>query len=409
MNTSKIIKAYIGAGTYSTTEPITQWDYGYILQIEGAELPAIYRVDFSNDRHKGEALPVYGNEDGVEVPEELIATGKDIFAFYYYVEEGFGKTAYTWKIPNDTRAKNGDREPTPTQQDSIDQLIVRSNEAVERAEQVKADAETAQGKAEDAQDAAEAAERNARQSATASAQFAEASARCSSDAQESAEEAGQFTQRAEEAQRETASLVEEAQRYVDTAGSAARDAETYANNAYGYARFANESANTASAKAGEASESANVASKKASEACQSAGVAFQKATESAQSASQASGYKDTAEQAKNDAKTARAGSESARDEAVAANTSAQQSESAMREILEEYSDVATEATAQEILQREEDGLALMEFALRALDNRLDMMVEDLPHDTTGQQLAEALNFGNSMLNALYNELANEEV
>ena len=106
---------------------------------------------------------------------------------------------------------------------------------------------------------------------------------------------------------------------------------------------------------------------------------------------------------------ARAGSESARDEAVAANTSAQQSESAMREILEEYSDVATESTAQEILQREEDGLALMEFALRALDNRLDMMVEDMPHDTTGQQLAEALNFGNSMLNALYNELANEEV
>lgn len=51
MNTSKIIKAYIGAGTYSTTEPITQGDYGYILQIEGAELPPIYRVDFSNDRH----------------------------------------------------------------------------------------------------------------------------------------------------------------------------------------------------------------------------------------------------------------------------------------------------------------------------------------------------------------------
>ena len=74
-----------------------------------------------------------------------------------------------------------------------------------------------------------------------------------------------------------------------------------------------------------------------------------------------------------------------------------------------YSDVATEVTAQEILRREEDGLALMEFALRALDNRLDTMVTDLPHDTTGQQLAEALNFGNSMLNALYNELANEEV
>lgn len=276
MNTSKIIKAYIGAGTYSTTEPITQGDYGYILQIEGTELPATYRVDFSNNRHEGEALTVYGNENGAEVPEELIATGKDIFAFYYYIGENFGKTAYTWKIPNDTRAKYGDRTPTPTQQDSIDQLIVRSNEAVETAEEKAEEADT-------------------------------------------------------------------------SARSAKEDADR--------AEQARDDAQTAQGKAEDAQESA----------------------------------------------------ERAKDDAVAANTSAQQSESAMREILEEYSDVATEATAQEILQREEDGLALMEFALRALDNRLDTMVEDLPHDTTGQQLASALNFGNSMLNALYNELANEEV
>lgn len=184
MNTSKIIKAYIGAGTYSTTEPITQGDYGYILQIEGAELPAMYRVDFSNNRHEGEALTVYGNEDGAEVPEELIATGKDIFAFYYYIEEGFGKTAYTWKIPNDTRAKAGDREPTPTQQDSIDQLIVRSNEAVERAEQAKTGAETAQGKAEDAQEAAETAQRKAEDAQGASE-------RAKQSAEQSAEEARQ--------------------------------------------------------------------------------------------------------------------------------------------------------------------------------------------------------------------------
>lgn len=173
MNTSKIIKAYIGAGTYSTTEPITQGDYGYMLQIEGAELPSTYRVDFSNNRHEGEALTVYGNENGAEVPEELIATGKDIFAFYYYIGENFGKTAYTWKIPNDTRAKYGDRTPTPTQQDSIDQLIVRSNEAVGKAEQAKADAETAQGKAEDAQGASERAKQSAEQSANEARQKAE--------------------------------------------------------------------------------------------------------------------------------------------------------------------------------------------------------------------------------------------
>ena len=165
----------------------------------------------------------------------------------------------------------------------------------------------------------------------------------------------------------------------------------------------------ASGYASQAQSSAQTASAKAQDASQSASTAADKATQAAQSASDASTQNTAAQIAKTAAETARAGSESARDEAVAANTSAQQSETAVREILEEYSDVATEATAQEILQREEDGLALMEFALRALDNRLDTMVEDLPHDTTGQQLAEALNFGNSMLNALYNELANEEV
>ena len=187
MNTSKIIKAYIGAGTYSVTEPITQWDYGYILQIEGAVLPSVYRVDFSNNRHDGEALSVYGNEDGVEVPEELIATGKDIFAFYYYIEEGFGKTAYTWKIPNDTRANAGDREPTPTQQDSIDQLIVRSNEAVEKAEQAKADAETAQGKAEDAQEAAETAQRKAEDAQGASERAKESAEQSADEARQKAD------------------------------------------------------------------------------------------------------------------------------------------------------------------------------------------------------------------------------
>ena len=218
MNTSKIIKAYIGTGTYSTTEPITQWDYGYILQIEGAVLPATYRVDFSNNRHKGEAIPVYGNENGAEVPEELIATGKDIFAFYYYIEEGFGKTAYTWKIPNDTRANVGDREPTPTQQDSIDQLIVRSNEAVESAEQAKDDAESASDNAQiyanNAQSSAQSSARNA-EYASESARVASASAMASA---QSASEAEQDRMNADRYARASAQSADRAEQAAATSG-----------------------------------------------------------------------------------------------------------------------------------------------------------------------------------------------
>ena len=402
MNTSKIIKAYIGAGTYSTTEPITQGDYGYILQIEGTVLPATYRVDFANDRHEGEALTVYGNENGAEVPKELIDTGKDIFAFYYYIGENFGKTAYTWKIPNDTRAKYGDRTPTPTQQDSIDQLIVRSNEAVEAAEQNASEAGISAQSASDSAIEANRAELSAKSHALNAEQSSINADLSANDASSSAEASAQIKADVE-------SLAEDAQGYADASEQSASASANSASQAQGFAQSASASAQSASGYASQADISANTASAKASEASTSASTASAKATESAQSASQALSYKTDAESAKTAAEMARAGSESARDEAVAANTSAQQSESAMREILEEYSDVATEATAQEILQREEDGLALMEFALRALDNRLDTMVEDLPHDTTGQQLASALNFGNSMLNALYNELANEEV
>ena len=148
MNTSKYIKAIVGEGNYSVTSPITQWDYGYVLQIEGIELPATYEVDFSNARYDGEALTAYGNAEGVEVPEELIETGRDVYAFYYFIGPDYGKTTYTWKIPNELRAKRGDKQPTPSQQDVIDQAIVRINEAVSDTERDASAAAQSADKAE---------------------------------------------------------------------------------------------------------------------------------------------------------------------------------------------------------------------------------------------------------------------
>ena len=134
-DTSRIIHAPINTGRrYGITSPITQYDYGYLLLPEGVELPTTYEIDFSNDEKHGTSFTVYGNSEGAEVPEVLIRTGKDVFAFYYEVGEGYGKTEYTWRIPNNCRPIRDGQTPTPTQQSSIDQLIVRSNEAVERAE-----------------------------------------------------------------------------------------------------------------------------------------------------------------------------------------------------------------------------------------------------------------------------------
>ena len=197
MDNPRIIHAPMNGRRYAVTSPITQYDYGYLLLPEGEELPTVYEIDFSNDEHKGTSLTVYGGAEGAEVPEELIRTGKDVYAFYYRVGDGYGKTEFTWRLPNKCRPSRDGETPTPSQQSSIDQLIVRSNEAVEsaeqsasdadvsaqsakedadRAEQARDDAQTAQGKAEDAQESAERAktsERNASESERKAKGYAE--------------------------------------------------------------------------------------------------------------------------------------------------------------------------------------------------------------------------------------------
>ncbi len=400
--TKKIIRGVVNSRGFTITSPITQWDYGWQFIPEIDDLPPTYRLDFSNEEKRGTALPVYCSTDGAEVPTELIDTGKDVWVWFVRIGDGFGITEYKWRVPNKCKSKTEEDEPTPTQQGIVDQAIAQLNAAVEKttqdvltttmnAAEAQRYAEDADQSAQDAEDSKTAAEtaKNAAETARANAQTSEANAALSENA---AEQAKQTAQRSAEdaaaAKEESVTASETADRAADRAVAASLAAADSEANAAEHERQAGTQAGAARSAADTAAD---------------------KATQAAQSASDASTQNTAAQTAKTAAETARTAAESARDAAAAAETSAQQSESAMRELLEEYSDVATEATAQEILRREEDGLALMEFALRALDNRLDMMVEDLPHDTTGQQLAEALNFGNSMLNALYNELANEEV
>ena len=409
MNTSKIIKGAVSNGKYTVTAPIVKEDYGLYLKIEGVELPSTYEVDFSNSESNGTSVTMIGNADGVLIPRQFISSGKDVFAFLYHVGEDFGRTIYKFRIPNKVRPDRTEEQPTPEEQSVIDQTISALNTAVaqtaEDRENADASAQSAYESADEAQQARDDAQTHATQAQTSANNASASASQASASASASAQSASQSAQ----IKADVEDLADDAQASANASAQSATASANSASQAQGYAQSASASAQSASGYASNAQSSAQTASSKASEASQSATTAADKATQAVQSASEASAQNTAAQIAKTGAETARAGSESARDEAVAANTSAQQSESAMREILEEYSDVATEATAQEILQREEDGLALMEFALRALDNRLDMMMEDLPQDTTGQQLAEALNFGNSMLNALYNELANEEV
>lgn len=134
MSDSRIIRGIVNDRMFTITSPITQWDYGWVFVPEVDDLPETYRLDFSNDEHSGTALPIYCGAEGAEVPVELINTGKDIWVWFFRIGDGYGKSEHKWKIPNKCKPRGGGT-PTPAQQDAIDRLIIRADEAVETAEE----------------------------------------------------------------------------------------------------------------------------------------------------------------------------------------------------------------------------------------------------------------------------------
>jgi hypothetical protein len=217
MNTSKIIRAVVGSGRYTTTAPIMKEDHGIYLKIEGIDLPATYEVDFSNERKNGTSVTMIGNADGVLIPTQFIKSGKDVFAFLYHVGEDYGKTVYTFCIPNHIRPDRTNETPEPEQQSVIDQAIAALNTAVAHTAQDVIDADAS------AQSAAESAE-NAAQSASQAAQ--------------SAEDAGTYATRAEAAQ----TAAETAQ---SAASASATSASQSAASAYADAERAEQAASNA--------------------------------------------------------------------------------------------------------------------------------------------------------------------
>lgn len=217
MNTSKIIRAVVGGGKYTTTAPIMKEDYGIYLQIEGVELPASYEVDFSNSRKDGESVTMIGDENGVLIPTQFIATGKDVFAFLYHVGADYGKTVYTFCIPNRVRPDRTDDTPEPEQQSVIDQAIAALNTAVEQTAQDVLDADaSAQSAAQSAQSAAGSAT-----SAGTSASQASASATASAN---SAQQAGASASTASAAATSSSASAQSASRDADRAEQASANA-----------------------------------------------------------------------------------------------------------------------------------------------------------------------------------------
>ena len=323
LDTSKIIHAPIGGGKYTVTSPLTKSDYGIMLVIENAELPTSYQVDFSNNEHSGTSLTRIGGEDGVEIPKQFIDTGKDVFAWLYWVGEDYGKTVYKFRIPNKARPDRTNEEPTPTQQSVIDQAISALNSAVAQTAQDVIDADaSAQASAESAQASGESA-LSASNSALSAGEYASNALGYAESASASATASAQSASQSAQIKADVEELVGDAQASASASAQSATASANSASQASGYAQSASQSATSAQGYASQAQTSANTASTKASEASTSASTASQKATESANSASLALTYKTDAESAKTASQTAQGLAESARDSAISAQESAE--------------------------------------------------------------------------------------
>jgi len=139
------------------TRPVWQWSYGQILKINGLELPQAYEVHFSNEELTGETITQIGDENGVTIPDQFIASEDETIYAWLFLHEGEddGETVSEIIIQKKLRPEPSNEEPTPVQQNAITQAIAALNVAVEQtAADVVASGENAQA----AENSAEAAD-----------------------------------------------------------------------------------------------------------------------------------------------------------------------------------------------------------------------------------------------------------
>lgn len=140
-----------------------QYDVKQFLVIKGLNLPDRYEVDFANEGD-ARSITMLNTENGVQIPDDFLLTGKRIKAYIVLQgeDEGAVETRYEITLPVKQRPARTDIQPTPAEQLQIDTLVAALNDAVDDAE---SSAGSASKSAQDAAESAEASERYAELSA----------------------------------------------------------------------------------------------------------------------------------------------------------------------------------------------------------------------------------------------------
>lgn len=129
---SNIIKATFDSGE---TSVVTTSQYmfarGQILQIEGLDLPSVYRVNFSN-APTGDSKTQIGTADGVVIPDVYFTTGKTIYAYVMISNDDDDREIkYDITIPVLNATEPEDDTPTEEQTSIITQAINALAEATD--------------------------------------------------------------------------------------------------------------------------------------------------------------------------------------------------------------------------------------------------------------------------------------
>lgn len=129
------ITVRLSRGRIAHTGDLFQYDKGQWLILTGCELPVSYKVHFSNNE-TGQSKAYIGTAEGVQIPDEYLATGKNIYFWVYVVGEDHAETEYRGVINVIARAEPTNETPTPEQMTLIEQAITALNEATEETERV---------------------------------------------------------------------------------------------------------------------------------------------------------------------------------------------------------------------------------------------------------------------------------
>ena len=132
---SNIIEVYPLAGKTAHTAPAWQYDYGQALHINGLELPASYKAEFSNTG-RGDAISTVQTTDEITIPAQFLESGASVYVWLVVVDEQSRTTEYALIVPVAARAKPAGEEPTPAEQSEIDQTLAALNSGISRVEQI---------------------------------------------------------------------------------------------------------------------------------------------------------------------------------------------------------------------------------------------------------------------------------